>query len=107
MAISDFTLEVLGTSFTITVDEDPDYLNEILTQYRIAVENTKELFQIKEPLTAAILTGYMISEELHRIRKEGEGKLAVREDEAREAETLAKSIIARIDKVLEDSPEKT
>jgi len=107
VAISDFTLEVLGTSFTITVDEDPDYLNEILTQYRIAVENTKELFQIKEPLTAAILTGYMISEELHRIRKEGEGKLAVREDEAREAETLAKSIIARIDKVLEDSPEKT
>ena len=107
MAISDFTLDVLGTSFTITVDEDPDYLNEILTQYRAAVENTKELFQIKEPLTAAILTGYMVSEELHRLRKQNEGKVVVREDEAREAEALAKNMFARIDKVLEGSPEKT
>ena len=104
MAISDFVIEVFGTSFSISVDEDPAYLEEILAQYRAAVENTKEIFNLKEPLTAAILTGFMISEELHRLKRQTEGQWAVQEDEAREAEELAKNIIARIDSVLEDTP---
>ncbi|MCL2880095.1 MAG: cell division protein ZapA [Treponema sp.] len=96
MAISDFVLDILGTSFSITVDEDPEYLNEILGRYRTAVENTRETFNLKDPLTAAILTGFMVSEELYRLQRQ--------EEEAREAEEVANTIIARIDKVLEDTP---
>jgi len=96
VAISDFVLDILGTSFSITVDEDPEYLNEILGRYRTAVENTRETFNLKDPLTAAILTGFMVSEELYRLQRQ--------EEEAREAEEVANTIIARIDKVLEDTP---
>ena len=107
MAVENFVLDILGTSIPISVDEDPEYLNEILTQYRAAVENTKELFKLKEPLTAVILTGFMLSEELHTLRKQTEARQAVTEGEAREAEEVANSIIARIDRVLEDAPEET
>ena len=104
MAISNFALDILGTSFTITVDEDPEYLDAILAKYREAVENTKELFQLKEPLTAAILTGYMLSDELQQLRKRIEGLQTICEVEAREAEERANNMIARINRVLEDSP---
>lgn len=104
MAVNDFVLDVLGTSFTITVDEDPEYLNEIMAQYREAVENTKEIFKLKDPLTAAVLTGFMLSEELHRQRKQADGLQTVCEDDIREAEAVANNIIARINKVLEDTP---
>jgi cell division protein ZapA (FtsZ GTPase activity inhibitor) len=108
VAISDFDLDVLGTSFTITVDEDPEYLNKILTQYRDAVENTKELFNLKEPLTAAILTGFMVSEELHKLKKQAESLQVASENQAREAEERANNMIARINGVLEDSsPDET
>jgi len=106
VAVENFVLDILGTSFSIAVDEDPEYLNEIYTQYRAAVENTKEIFKIKEPLNAAILTGFMLSEELHTVRKQAETLKALTEDEARKAEEVANSIIARIDRVLEDSPEQ-
>jgi cell division protein ZapA (FtsZ GTPase activity inhibitor) len=106
VAVENFVLDILGTSFSISVDEDPEYLNEILDQYRAAVEHTKEIFNLKEPLTAAILTGFMVSEELHTLRKQTEARQAVREGEAREAEEVANSIIARIDRVLEDTPEE-
>jgi len=104
VAISNFALDILGTSFTITVDEDPEYLDAILAKYREAVENTKELFQLKEPLTAAILTGYMLSDELQQLRKRIEGLQTICEVEAREAEERANNMIARINRVLEDSP---
>ena len=96
MAISDFTLDILGTSFTIRVDEEPAYLQEILRQYRAAVENTQTMFNLKDPLVASVLTGFMLSEELHKERN------AAEPEEDRQAEELALNIIARIDRVLED-----
>ena len=103
MAIKNFDIDVLGTSLSISVDEESDYLNEILKQYRAAVKNTKEIFNLKEPLNAAVLTGFMLSEELYKLRKQAESRLAINENEAREAEEVTRSIIARIDQVLEDS----
>jgi cell division protein ZapA len=102
MAVSDFALDILGTSFTIRVDEEPAYLEEILGQYRASVENTGKMFNLKDPLVTAILTGFILSEELHK-EKNSIRQGAARLDEAREAEELALSIIARIDRVLEDN----
>jgi cell division protein ZapA (FtsZ GTPase activity inhibitor) len=104
VAISDFALDVLGTSFTITVDEDPEYLNEILAQYREAVENTKEIFGLKDSLTAAVLTGFMLNEELHRLKEQLDEQRTASEAKAREAEERTNNIIARINRVLEGTP---
>ena len=102
MAVSDFTLDILGTSFSISVDEDPAYLEEILSQYRAAVDNTKKLFGLKDPLVTVILTGFLLSEEIHKEKILSVSQSAVKQKEAREAEELALSIIARIDRVLEN-----
>ena len=102
MAVSDFVLNILGTSFSISVDEDPAYLEEILSQYHTAIENTRKMFNLKDPLVIAVLTGFLLNDELHREKNQSEYSNTSRQEEAREAEELALSIIARIDRVLED-----
>ena len=120
MAVNDFALNILGTSFSISVDEQPAYLEEIFRKYHNAVENTRKTFNLKDPLVIAVLTGFLLSDELHRGKKQGEnssieGETPFKEtlppatvedtaqkEEEREVEELALSIIARIDRVLED-----
>ena len=101
MSVKDFTLDILGSSFSIRVDEDPAYLNEILNQYRSAVEKTREMFNLKDPLVTAVLTGFLLSDELHK-KKSPNNLSAAEQEDAQKAEELALSIIARIDRVLED-----
>ena len=100
MAVKDFALDILGTSFNIRVDEDPIYLDMIFSRYRTAIENTQNLFGLKDPLVIAILTGFLLSDELHKSKNLNEPFTSL--EEAQEAEKLALSIIARIDRVLED-----
>jgi cell division protein ZapA len=102
MAISDFALDVLGTSFSISVDEDPEYMEKIHKQYRAAVENTQKMFNLKDPLVTAILTGFILSDELAKLQKQE--KSGFQEGEEQEAAELAMNMIARIDSVLEDKP---
>ena len=100
MAVRDFALDILGTSFNIRVDEDPAYLEKILGRYRAALENTQNTFSLKDPLVISILTGFLLSDELHKEKNPDADH--TRQEDAREAEKLALSIIARIDRVLED-----
>ena len=101
MAINNFDLEIFDTKFTITVDEDLQYLNDILKHYRNAAEKTKEMFDLKEPVNAAILTGFLLSEELYQLKKQAEEHLSISKTESIEAQSLANSIVSRIDRVLE------
>jgi cell division protein ZapA len=102
MAIYDFTLNVLGTSFSMSVDEDPEYMEKINKQYHAAVEKTQKMFNLKDPLVTAILTGFLLSDDLDKLQKQK--KSGFHEGEEQEAEELAMSMIARIDSVLEDKP---
>ncbi|MDR2543256.1 MAG: cell division protein ZapA [Treponema sp.] len=70
--VNELCLEILGTSFTITTDEDEEYLNKILTQYRAAVENTQNISGINEPLNIAILTGFLLCDEINKIKQKQE-----------------------------------
>ncbi|MDR0582756.1 MAG: mannose-6-phosphate isomerase, class I [Treponema sp.] len=106
MAANDLHLEILGTSFSITTDEDPAYLEEILNQYRTAVENTQNIFGMKDPLKIAVLAGFLLCDEINKIRtqagKDREKAEARRESEDRELEQRTLNLIARLDRVLED-----
>ncbi|HCC37665.1 MAG TPA: cell division protein ZapA [Treponema sp.] len=101
MAVRDFALDVLGTSFSIRVDEEPAYLEELLDRYRDAVDNTQILFKLKDPLVTAVLTGFLLCDELHKEKNQAGDQNPALQEEAREAEELAMRIIARIDRVLE------
>jgi len=64
------SLEFLGASFEIAVDEEEAYLQKVLTQYEAALENTKSISGINEPLNIAILTGVMLCDEINRIKQQ-------------------------------------
>ena len=67
-------LDILGASFTITADEDETYLNNVLGQYSAAVKNTQNISGIKDPLNVAILTGFLLCDEINKIKLQTEYK---------------------------------
>ncbi|MDR1105748.1 MAG: cell division protein ZapA [Treponema sp.] len=92
MPKSDLRLDILGTSFSITADEERAYLEEILAQYGAALERTQEQTGLTDPLKLAILTGYLLSDEVYKLKNRS----------GQEAEELTLDLIARIDEALEN-----
>ncbi|MDR2072706.1 MAG: cell division protein ZapA [Spirochaetaceae bacterium] len=96
MEKSDLRIDLLGTSLSIAADEDSAYLESLLNRYRIVIENTKKSTGLQDPLKLAILTGFLLCDEIEKIKTQG----ARGEREAREAEQLTLDLIARIDEAL-------
>jgi cell division protein ZapA (FtsZ GTPase activity inhibitor) len=86
-------LDILGTSFDIAVDEDEAYLQKILAQYRAAVENTKNISGITEPINIAILTGYLLCDEINRMKRQ-------LEEESIEVNERTLNLITKLDQAL-------
>ncbi|MCL2809018.1 MAG: cell division protein ZapA [Treponema sp.] len=91
-------LDILGTSFTITADEDENYLDKVMSQYRTAVENTQNISGIKEPINVAVLTGFLLCDEINKLKQSKE--------EALEVENRTLRLIAALDKALEVCPDE-
>ncbi|MCL2277719.1 MAG: cell division protein ZapA [Treponema sp.] len=90
---SDLKLDILGTSFTITVEEDEAYLNKVLLQYNAAVKNTQSISGIKDPLNVAVLTGFLLCDEINKIKTRTES-------ESVEVQERTVRLIAELDKAL-------
>jgi len=86
---------VLGPPFTVFVDEDSDYLERLLDRYRVVLENTRQTIGIapNEPLKLAILTGFLLCEEIEKLK-------AQQNSESKEAEAQILDMIARIDEFI-------
>ncbi|MDR2552432.1 MAG: cell division protein ZapA [Treponema sp.] len=93
MEKSGLRIDLLGTSISIAADEDPVYLESLLNRYRIVIENTQKSTGLQEPLKLALLTGFLLCDEIEKIKKR-EGR------EGREAEQLTLDLIARIDEAI-------
>ncbi|MDR2398071.1 MAG: cell division protein ZapA [Spirochaetaceae bacterium] len=93
----DLRIELLGTSFSIAAEENPVYLESILNNYRLALESTQNSTGLRDPLKIAILTGFLLCDEIQRIFNR---EVADQEAEAREAEHIARNLISRIDEVV-------
>ena len=101
-------IEALGTSFHIMADKDPAYLDEVLSQYRLAVAttqnilvgaNTQGLSGVKDdPLKVAILTGFLLCDAINEQKMQGE---ADRAKTGRLLERSVQNMIARIDRLIE------
>ena len=90
---NELKLDILGTSFTITADEDEMYLKKVLTQYQAAVQNTQKISGINEPLNVAVLTGFLLCDEVNKIKLQTES-------ESTEAHKRTMNIIAALDQAL-------
>ena len=100
-------LDILGTSFTITTDEDEAYLREVLSQFREAVENTQSISGISEPLNVAVLTGFLLCDEINKMKLQLEGASAdIKSADKKLSEEVEKrtmNLIAKLDKALKIS----
>jgi len=90
---NELCLDILGTSFTITADADEAYLQKVLAQYRAAVENTQSISGINDPLNVAVLTGFLLCDEVNKIKRQ-------LEDESIEVQERTLRLIANIDQAL-------
>ena len=102
----DLLINVLGTSFSITAGEDPAYLDEVLAQYQVAVANTQGISGMKDPLKIAILTGFLLCDEINKLKMQAEEELAKtaseQSTEAQELNRITRNIIDRIDQAIND-----
>jgi cell division protein ZapA (FtsZ GTPase activity inhibitor) len=98
---SDLSIDILGTSFSISAEEDPAYLEGILNNYRLAVKSIQESTGLRDPLKLAILTGFLLCDKIQRIYLREVAEQEVEAYETKEAEQIALNLIARIDEVLE------
>jgi cell division protein ZapA (FtsZ GTPase activity inhibitor) len=96
MPQSDLRISILGTSFSISANEESSYLEELLRYFRQAIDNTQKATSLEDPLKIAILTGFLLCDELKKIQKQELQLL-----ESREAEALLLDMIRRMDLVLE------
>jgi hypothetical protein len=101
MVKSDLRIDILGTAFSITADKDIVYLEKLLHRYRLAIENTQRATGIKDPLKSAILTGFLLCDELEKFKTRESEEKGLRDNEARAAEQLTQDIINRISDILE------
>jgi cell division protein ZapA (FtsZ GTPase activity inhibitor) len=100
-------IDILGASFTIAADEDPQYLARLLTHFRSVVDLTKQNTGISDPLKIAIVAGLMVCDEVEKAKKmhtQKEDRDSGKDIKAEtaEAERLALDLIARIDEALGD-----
>jgi cell division protein ZapA (FtsZ GTPase activity inhibitor) len=100
VALHDLLIDVLGTKFSITTNEDTAFLDKVLSQYQAAVENTQNISGMKDPLKIAILTGYLLCAEINKLKIQIE-----KEQTGIEAELnrIMRNLIDCIDHVMEET----
>jgi cell division protein ZapA (FtsZ GTPase activity inhibitor) len=97
---SSLRIDILGTSFSISADEDPEYLEKLLARYYICVENTRKITGLSDPLKLAIMTGFLLCEDVQKRRTNADSQ-ECSVDESEEMEQIFLNINTRIDKILD------
>jgi len=99
--VNELHFDILGASFSITVDEDEPYLQKVMIQYEAAVKNTQSISGINEPLNIAILTGYMLCDEINKMRRQLEEEFSKKDNgEEREVQERTLRLLANLDSAL-------
>lgn len=88
-------IRVLGTSFTIMTDQDPDYVATLVDYIREQAGTLARVEGSVDGAKSAILVALLITDELFRARR-GDSNLDS------EAEDLTLRMIKQIDAVLDD-----
>lgn len=95
MAKTSLHIELLGTAFSISADEDPVYLRSLLEDYRQIIENTRKLTGLEDPLKLALITGFLLCDDYKKLTSQNP-----RVRDSIEAEKLARELISRLDRAL-------
>ncbi|MFW5801151.1 MAG: cell division protein ZapA [Spirochaeta sp.] len=85
-------MDLLGTTFSIHTDEDPDYVRDLLSFVEEKVKETHRTVQTQDPLKVAIISALMIADELFQHRRQGSSPA-----DNSEFSTIAQELIQQID----------
>jgi len=99
VALHDLLIDVLGTKFSITTNEAPEFLDKVLTQYQAAIDNTQNISGMKDPLKISILTGYLLCAEINKLKIQIEKEQT---DIEQEINRITRNLIDNIDHVMEE-----
>jgi cell division protein ZapA (FtsZ GTPase activity inhibitor) len=100
VALNDLMIDVLGTKFSITTNEDSAFLDKVLTQYQAAIGNTRNISGMKDPLKIAILTGFLLCAEINKLKTQLEREQTGVEQELNR---ITRDLIDCIDHVMEQT----
>jgi mannose-6-phosphate isomerase len=87
-------IDVLGTSITISANEDQEYLSALLKTYKKKLEDIQASTGLEDPLKIAVLTGFLLCDEAEKALEKSGGE----EQEA--AENITMDIMSRLDEAL-------
>lgn len=93
------SVEILGTSFTISSDVDPAYLKRILGYLERKIDTTAKKISTSDPLKVSILTSIHIIDELLKIKSHN-GELNPMEEESEEMEQITLRLISQLDEAI-------
>jgi len=97
-SLHDLLIDVLGARFSITTNEDPEFLNRVLAQYNTAIDNTLNISGMKDPLKVAILTGFLLCAEFNKLKAQVENEHSGAEEEFNR---ITRKLINYIDHAME------
>ena len=105
MPKSDLRIDILGTELTISTDEEKEYLENLLEKYRQTIENVRQRTGLKDPLKTAVLTGFLLCDDLEKAGSlkgsdRGETREETKNEDQGEAETLTLRMISRLEEIL-------
>lgn len=91
-------INLLGSSFTLKVDEDPDYFKKIITHIEKMFSDIEVDMKIKDPLRIALLSCILLTDDLLKEKD----KISQNPDlkDAAEVELMTRKIISLIDKTI-------
>jgi len=65
-------IEVLGISFTIRTDEDPEYIHGLVLELKERLSGISSQMKIADPLKLALIANLLTLDELHRDKNQKE-----------------------------------
>ncbi|MCL2093236.1 MAG: mannose-6-phosphate isomerase, class I [Treponema sp.] len=93
--MSNLHIDILGTDFSISTDQDAEYLAMLLEKYRGTIEKVQRLSGLKDPLKVAVLTGFLLCDDLEKA-----GSLPQSGNQNSEAERLTLGMISLLDSIV-------
>ena len=103
MAKNDLLIDIFGTNITISTEESAEYLDMLLGKYRRTIENVQRTTGLKDPLKIAVLTGFLLCDDLE---KAGSAFVAAKDEEQGELERLTEGMISRLNEIIPNAAEE-
>ena len=100
-------IELLGQSFTIRSDEDPEYLGDLVDYYATKLQEVRDSVDTTDSVKLAILAGLITVDELFQAREDAgitAETSAAEPEEHQELEQITERLISRLSETLDPTP---